>query len=62
MIKEKIKKGCAICSGMCCKNLSLIIGKPVTKPEVEDLKWQLHFDKVKVYIRSSRWHQLIERY
>jgi len=51
---------CQKCDGACCKNLAMIIGRPINKKEVEDLKWQLQFDRVKVYIRNRRWHQLIE--
>jgi Fe-S-cluster containining protein len=45
---------------MCCKNLSVGICRPRTKTEIEDLKWQLQFDTVSVYIRNNRWYQLIE--
>jgi len=51
---------CLTCGAICCRNLSLSIGKPVTKSEKEDLKWQLHFDTVKVYIRSNRWYQQVD--
>ena len=33
---------------------------PVNRAEVEELKWQLRFDTVKVYIHNRRWHQLVE--
>ncbi len=51
---------CDNCPALCCKDLSMLIGKPQTKSEVEDLKWQLHFDTVQVYIRSHRWYLLIK--
>lgn len=51
---------CQKCPGACCKNLALEIGAPVNKQEIEDLKWQLHFDTVKVYIRGKRWYQWIK--
>ena len=60
MIKKKIKDDCASCEALCCRNLSMMIGKPETPSEVEDLRWQLHFDTVKVYIRNRRWYQLVE--
>ena len=48
------------CDAFCCKNLAMRIGRPENKQEVEDLKWQLHFDTVKVYIHHHRWYQWIE--
>jgi Fe-S-cluster containining protein len=54
------KSVCARCDALCCKNLSMGIGKPANRSEVEDLKWQLHFDTVQVYIRNHRWYQLID--
>jgi Fe-S-cluster containining protein len=36
------------------------ICKPENRTEIEDLKWQLRFDTVSVYIRSNRWYQHIE--
>ncbi|MDD4202629.1 MAG: YkgJ family cysteine cluster protein [Candidatus Omnitrophica bacterium] len=53
-------KDCVGCPAICCYNLAMHIGKPVTKQEIEDLKWQLQFDTVKVYIRHNKWHQLVE--
>ncbi len=58
--KIKSNKYCRNCPAICCKNLAMEIGKPANKKEVEDLKWQLQFDTVKVYIRKRRWHQLVE--
>jgi Fe-S-cluster containining protein len=54
------KRFCSECPALCCKNLSMRIGKPANRSEVEDLKWQLHFDTVSVYIRNNRWYQLVE--
>lgn len=55
MVKTS-KKECLACAGFCCKNLAMAIGRPENKQEVEDLKWQLHFDTVKVYIHHKRWY------
>ncbi len=60
MSKKTSKKECINCKGFCCENLALTIGRPENKQEVEDLKWQLHFDTVKVYIRHTRWHLWIK--
>lgn len=54
------KQSCDECTAICCKNLAMEIGKPTDKKEVEDLKWQLQFDTVQVYIKSNRWYQLVE--
>jgi len=51
---------CTDCHAACCRNLAIIIGRPQNKEELEDLKWQLHFDTVRVYIRSKRWYLLVE--
>ena len=53
-------KYCKKCSAVCCKNLAMEIGRPLNKSEIEDLKWQLHFDTVKVYLHKRRWYQLVE--
>ncbi|MBD3264401.1 MAG: YkgJ family cysteine cluster protein [Candidatus Omnitrophica bacterium] len=59
--RKNIKnKDCKICPAICCKNLAMEIGKPANNSEVEDLRWQLHFDTVKVFIRNRRWYQLVE--
>lgn len=56
----KKKYSCAGCSAICCRNLAVEITMPRTRSEIDALKWQLHFDTVKVFIRSRRWHQLVE--
>ena len=58
--KKTSKEVCSHCPSLCCKNLSMMIYRPENRSEVEDLKWQLRFDTVKVYIRNHRWYQLIE--
>ena len=57
--KKTTKKACVNCSAFCCKNLAMEIGKPTNKKEIEDLKWQLHFDTVKVYIHRRKWYQWV---
>ena len=54
------RKECGRCPALCCKNLSIRILRPRTRVEIEDLKWQLQFDTVRVYIRNNRWYQLVE--
>ncbi len=53
-------KHCKDCPAICCKNLAMAIGKPANGKEVEDLKWQLQFTHVKVYIRHHHWYQWIK--
>ncbi len=38
----------------------MMILKPRTKTEIEEVKWYLHFDTVSVFIRNYRWYLLIE--
>ena len=62
MEKKKDKhshKDCTGCPAICCHNLAMHIGRPSNKEEREELKWQLQFDSVKVYIRNRRWYQLV---
>ena len=47
---------CRECPATCCKDLAMSIGKPKTKAEIEDLKWQVRFDTVDLFIRSHHWY------
>lgn len=58
--KIKAHRSCYRCPSLCCNNLAMEIGRPTNKAEVEDLKWQLQFDTVKVFIRHRRWHLLVK--
>lgn len=60
MVKRTSKEECMTCNSFCCRNLAMAIGRPENKREIEDLKWQLHFDTVKVYIHNRRWYLWIE--
>ncbi|NQT94968.1 MAG: YkgJ family cysteine cluster protein [Candidatus Omnitrophica bacterium] len=53
-------KYCRGCAAICCRNLALAIGKPANRKEIDDLKWQLHFTRVKIYIRHHHWYQWIK--
>jgi Fe-S-cluster containining protein len=59
-ITTTTRKECEQCPALCCKNLSIRILRPRTRAEIQDLKWQLQFDTVRVYIRNKRWYQLVE--
>ncbi len=55
---KETEKTCLECSAICCKDLAVMITRPRSKEDIEELKWQLHFDTVKVFIRNHRWHVL----
>ena len=48
------------CPSECCKDLTIQILKPRNREEVEDLKWQLQFDTVRVYLLRKRWYMLVK--
>ncbi|MCK4375846.1 MAG: YkgJ family cysteine cluster protein [Candidatus Brocadiae bacterium] len=56
----RTKPGCAGCPALCCHDLVMPIPKPKNRAEVEELKWDLQYDTVRVFITSHRWHRLIE--
>ncbi|MBU1043465.1 MAG: YkgJ family cysteine cluster protein [Candidatus Omnitrophica bacterium] len=64
MLKQKKVKSkkitsleaCQECPAICCRDLAMIIGKPHTKEEIEDLKWQVRFDTVDIFIRQHHWY------
>ena len=64
VIKPKKKKKqdavCIKCPAPCCKDLVIPTNKPRTKDEIEELKWHLHFDTVRIAIRSYRWYLTIK--
>lgn len=53
-------EACIDCPATCCKDLAVQIGKPENRAEIDDLKWQLHFNTVRVYVKNRRWYQLVE--
>lgn len=36
------------------------IDKPKTADDVEELKWELQYDTISVFIRSHRWYRMIK--
>jgi len=64
-MKSKSKKRmtlneCNGCPGECCQNLSIWVGAPQTKAELEDLMWEVRFDTVRIYIRNRKWYLLVK--
>ncbi len=47
---------CSGCPALCCRDLVVRILKPRTKSEVEDLKWHVLYDTVRVFVVGHRWH------
>lgn len=58
--KKESSTKCNGCSADCCHDLSFAITRPRTKYEKEKLRWYLHFDTVKIFIRNKRWYALIK--
>lgn len=38
----------------------MAIGKPRTAREIEDLKWQVRFDTVSIFIKQHHWYLLVK--
>lgn len=55
---NRLKKNptCIKCPAPCCRDLAMMINKPRTRAEIDDLKWHLHYDTVSVAIRNYRWY------
>jgi len=45
---------------MCCRHLIMTIVKPESKKDLDSLKWQLHFEAVKIFIEADKWHLMID--
>jgi len=50
---------CLKCSSICCRDLAIEIKRPRDKYEINELKWRLHFDTVRVYILNRQWHMMV---
>ena len=51
---------CNDCAAKCCHDLVMPIDKPKTDSDVFELKWELQYDTVNVFIRSHRWYRLVK--
>lgn len=51
---------CCRCGAKCCYDLVMPIDKPKTDSDVLELKWELRYDTVNVFIRSHRWYRIIK--
>jgi len=50
---------CENCGAKCCHDLVMPIHKPRTDQDIDELKWELQYDTVRVFIRSHRWYRII---
>jgi Fe-S-cluster containining protein len=50
------RAACEGCPALCCRDLVIRILKPRTRYEVEELKWHVQYDTVRVFIVGNRWH------
>ena len=50
---------CQDCPALCCHDLVVPIDKPRTADDIEELKWELQYDTIRVFVRSHRWYRLI---
>ncbi len=53
-------ESCDGCGARCCRHLVMTIGRPESKKDLESLKWQLHFDTVRIFIQDKQWHLMVE--
>lgn len=58
MEKKMTLDKCDGCPGLCCNGLEESIIRPRTKQEYIDVRWQLHFENINIFIRNKRWYQL----
>ncbi|MHC4661072.1 MAG: YkgJ family cysteine cluster protein [Planctomycetota bacterium] len=54
------KDECLDCDGLCCSDLAIMITKPRTSTEKNNIKWYLHYDKVEIYIRHNMWYIVVK--
>lgn len=48
---------CIKCPSLCCRDLTYTIKRPRTRADIDELKWDLQYDIVNVYIKNKRWHE-----
>jgi Fe-S-cluster containining protein len=51
---------CRECGAECCRDLTMLITKPRTKEEIDELNWHLRIDTVRVFVRKYKWHLLFK--
>ncbi len=59
--RDVVERGeCRNCPALCCKGLVMPIDKPKTPQDIEELKWHVQYKTVRAFIRSHRWHLLVD--
>jgi Fe-S-cluster containining protein len=58
-VEDLKKSGCRGCPALCCRDLCMRILKPETEQDISELRWQVQYDTVRIFITSNRWHLLI---
>ena len=53
-------EACQDCPALCCHDLVMPMTKPRTDDDIFELKWELQYDTVRVFIRSHRWYRIIQ--
>ncbi len=51
---------CLKCPSLCCNDLTYTITKPKNREDIDELKWDLQYNTVRVFIKSNRWYEIIE--
>ncbi len=51
-------KDCEGCPAKCCSDIEAPILRPRSRFDVDNLKWQVSFGNINVFIRNKRWYTL----
>ncbi|MBC8412276.1 YkgJ family cysteine cluster protein [bacterium] len=55
-VSETTIDACSDCGARCCHDITMLITKPRTKTEINELTQYLHYDTASVFIRSRKWY------
>lgn len=51
---------CRGCPSLCCHDLVMPITRPRDREDEEELRWQVQYDTVHIFIANYRWHLLVK--
>jgi hypothetical protein len=54
------KNVCMQCDAPCCRDITMLITRPRTKTERNELTQYLHFDTARVFVRNNKWYLTFE--
>jgi Fe-S-cluster containining protein len=54
--KDKNGNVCIACEALCCRDVTMMITRPRTATEIDELLWYLNYDSAKIFIRNNRWY------